>query len=155
MGEIVALRDKAANVKSYWGATLIFNAVFEKDIGCILQIADRVDGSIPDEKDRERFANIVGNAIDDVMQLTTAEQMTITPNDLAIIAIAKVLVFLSMEPAGKNVQQRKDRQKAIEMVLKRTGGKKTAPVAESTKIHYVDPVWMQSLPQKQEETNIR
>ena len=150
IGEVVALREKAANVRSFFGAQLIFNAVFEQDIGAIFQIAERIDGAVPTKEKREMFANLVGDALEDVMDMPISERVNINPEDVTIIAIAKVILYISMQSAGSNVQKRKDRQKAIEMVLKRTGGKRTEPVKEAVKLDYVEPEWMQQLPESSE-----
>lgn len=145
IGEVLEMRERAPNAKCYFAAQLIFCAVFETDIGCIQQVVERVDGTIPEEGERDKFANIFGDALDDVLELDNVEQLRIFPQDPCIIAIAKATYSISVCPVGKNVNKKKDRQKAIEMILKRTGGRKSEPTRETKVIEYVDPEWM-SLP---------
>lgn len=147
MGEIVKIAQTASNVRGMWGAGLVFNAVFDRDMGCIKQIAERIDGPVPDRKERDGFANILGDAIEDVLDYPAAEQTTVNQDDLGIIAVAKAVVYVSMMPVGNNVQLKKDRQSAVEMVLKRVGGKRMEPVKQLVMPEYVDPDWMPRLPE--------
>lgn len=149
IGQVAYLRETATNAKQYWAASLIFDAVFEKDIGLINQIATRVDGTVPNEKDRDKFANLVGEAIDDVMEYTNKEQCIIKEDDLCIIAIAKAIWFISTDHPGKNQSKKKEKQQAVDMILSRTGGRKVEPVKELTTTRFVQPDWM-SLPGGQE-----
>lgn len=144
------MREQALSARQYFAARLICNGVFEQDIDIIAEIVKRIDGTVPDKEDRKLFANLLGDAIEDVLDRQTADQMAIDPDDPTIIAIAKVVVWLSLRSVGANVQQKKDRQKAVNMVLNRTGGKRSAPVKEAVKLDYVEPDWMKGLPSKTE-----
>lgn len=146
IGEVNMMRERSNRVRNWFAARLICIAIFEKDIGAILQIADRIDGAIPDKSERDSFANLVGDAIEDVMDLPAGERIFVNEDDLTIIAMAKVIIWISMETAGGNVMKKKDRQKAIEMILKRTGGKRSEPVREAERLEFVEPDWMKALP---------
>ena len=80
LGEIAKLAQCTNHTKTEVVCTLIYNAVFgsvaearagifNPDIGLMEEIIKRVDGSVPDAKERENFANIIGEALDDVMEL--------------------------------------------------------------------------------------
>lgn len=142
VGEVAMLRESASNAKQYWTSSLIIDSIIEKDIGLINQIATRVDGTVPTENDRSKFANLIGEAIDDVMAYPDARQCVIQPDDLCVIALAKAVLFISLDHPGKNVSKRRDKQAAVELILGRTGGRKTEPVKELLTTNYVDPDWM-------------
>lgn len=145
VGEMMALRESARNARAYFAASLIFNAIFEKDIQAINQIVWRIDGVAPKAEDRHNYANIFGDAIDDVLDYDSDDQMQVFETDLCIIAMAKVVIHIALSKSGYNVQKKKDKQTAIDMVLTRTQGKKTEPTKPLLEGRYVMPDWM-SLP---------
>lgn len=149
MGEIVQLREKATNARTFFACSVIFNAVFDLDIGCISQIATRIDGTVPLENERDKCANLVGDAIEDVMNYEDMEAMSVSASDIAIIAIAKAMVYIAIQPVGKNTSLKKDREKALDIVLNRIGGRKSEPVREDHVLTYVEPDWMKGLPDEQ------
>jgi hypothetical protein len=150
MGRIVKSREIAQNAKQYTVASMIFNAVFEMDIDLIRTIALRIDGTIPAEDKREGYANILGDAIDDVLSLPLSSQLQITPLDRPIIAMAKALVFVATQPCGSNYAKRKERNLAAQMILERTGGRKVEPTRLAIETVYEDPEWLQ-LPSSDKE----
>ena len=143
MGDVVHSRDVAQNAKQYTVACMIFNAVFEMDVDLIRTIALRIDGTIPEEDKREGFANILGDAIEDVLSYGQPEQLQVTPLDPPIIAMAKALVFIGTQPCGSNYAKRKERNLAAQMILERTGGRKVQPTRLQVETKYVKPDWMQ------------
>lgn len=142
IGEVARMKETANTAKQYWAASLIVDSIVNKDINLINQIATRVDGTVPAESERDKFANLVGDAIDDIMDYPTAEQCIINSDDLCILALAKAIFFISLDNPGNNISRRRDKQTAVEMILARTGGRKTAPVREKLTTNYVDPDWM-------------
>lgn len=142
VSDIVYNREHAGNTKAYVVNSLIFNAIFELDIDLIKTIITRIDGLVPEEDKREGYANILGDALDTVLEYDTAEQSVVTGDDTAIIAIAKVLVVKAASPAGSNYMARKERNLAAQMVLERTGGRKTGPTKPMLETKYVEPDWM-------------
>lgn len=143
MGDVVRSRDIAQNAKQYTVASLIFNAVFEMDIDLIRTIALRIDGTVPEEDKRQGFANILGDAIEDVLSYEQASQLRVTPDDPPVIAMAKALVFVGTQPCGSNYAKRKERNLAAQMILERTGGRKVQPTKIDKQVEYVEPEWMQ------------
>lgn len=145
VGEVVKMRETSHNARSCWAATLVTDAIFGMDIGAISQIVSRIDGTVPATKDRNSYANIMGDAIDDVLDYTKAEQVKVRPGDLTIIALAKVVIAISMSDPGNNFSKKKEKQQAIEMVLQRTGGRKSEPTMNLLDTKFVEPAWMKGL----------
>lgn len=150
IGAMNKLREEAPNVRTQFVASLICNAVFEMDVDAIAQIAERIDGGVPEKGHRDGYANILGNALEDVMDCPTGPSQLVYETDPAIIAVAKVLLYVAMRPCGGNPAKKRERAKAIEIVLKRTGGKRLEPVREAVTVDYIEPEWMNSLPEKTE-----
>jgi len=143
MGDVVRSRDIAQNAKQYTVASLIYNAVFEMDVDLIRTIALRIDGTVPEENKREGYANILGDAIEDVLSYEQANQLQVTPQDQPIVAMAKALVYIGTQPCGRNYAKRKERNLAAQMILERTGGRKVQPTRLNIETRYVEPEWMQ------------
>lgn len=143
MGDIVMARENPGNnVKAYTVASMIFNAVFEMDVELIRTIGLRIDGTIPEEGKRGGYANILGDAIEDVLSYDHKDLLYFTNSDPVIIAMAKVLVFVANQPVGTNYAKRKERNLAASMVFERTGGRKTQPTKPLVAVTYVEPDWM-------------
>lgn len=142
MGEVVRGRERSINAKTFLVNCMIFNAVFEQDIELIKTIATRIDGTVPSEEERGGYANILGDAIEDVLSYESPQMLSVSAADTPIIAIAKVLVYTAACPAGNNVQQRKSRNLAAQMILERTGGRKVEPTRPKLETQYVKPKWM-------------
>lgn len=149
MGDVVRSREVATNVKQLTVNSMIFNAVFEQDVDLIRTIALRIDGTIPEEDKRAGYANIFGEALEDVLNRDVTDQMNIVPNDPPIIAMAKALVYIGTQPCGGNYAKRKERNLAAQMILERCGGRKVEPTRLEATIEYVEPEWMQ-LPSTEE-----
>lgn len=150
MSEIVKSRESAANARAYFVANLVCDAVFNQDIDVCKQIITRIDGAVPDEESRSGYANIFGDALDDVLGYEKADQLQIYPEDLGVIAIAKVVIFSSMKEVGRNFQMRKSKNDAIDLILNRVGGRKTKPTKPLLETTFEDPDWMK-LPASQEK----
>lgn len=150
MGDVVHSYDVARNAKQYTVASMIFNAVFEMDVDLIRTIALRIDGTVPEEDKREGYANILGDAVEDVLSYSKVNQLQITPLDKPVIAMAKALIFVATQPAGSNYAKRKERNLAAQMILERTGGRKISPTRAMIETVYQDPEWLQ-LPEPEEE----
>lgn len=142
MGDVVRNRERATDAKDYTVNGIIFNAVFEMDVDLIKTIALRVDGTVPEEGKRAGYANILGDAIEDVMGYEDRMMLQIYPEDPPIIAMAKVLVHVATQPAGNNFAKRKERNLAAQMILERTGGRKVQPTKPLLETKYVEPEWM-------------
>lgn len=143
MGDVVHSREVATNAKQYTVNSMVFNAVFEKDVDLIRTIALRIDGTVPEEDKRDGYANLIGAAIEDVLSYERADQMKVVPSDPPVIAMAKALVYIGTQPCGSNYAKRKERNLAAQMILERCGGRKVQPKRNDLQIEYVEPEWMQ------------
>ncbi len=143
MGDVVKLKETSVAAKQYVVSQMISNAVFELDVDLIRTIALRIDGTVPEAEKRAGYANIFGDAIEDVLSYTYARQMEIVPEDKPIIAMAKALVYIATQPCGSNYAKRKERNLAAQMILERCGGRKVQPTRPDRTIEYVEPEWMQ------------
>ena len=146
VGELVRLYQSSLNAKAYFVARTLLDAIINKEIQTIKQIIGRIDGGVPDAQKRKHYANIFGDALEDVLAYPDIEMMALQPEDYVIIAMAKVVVWVSMSDPGNNAQKRKDKQDAIQIILERTGGRKSEPTKQLTTTNYVNPEWMNSLP---------
>lgn len=151
MGDIVKSRDIAYNAKQYTVACMVFNAVFELDVDLIRTIALRIDGTIPEEDKRDGYANLIGDALEDVLSYENPASMQVFDYDTPIIAMAKALVYIGTQPCGSNYAKRKERNLAAQMILERCGGRKVGPTRVDHQIEYVEPEWMQLAEAKEEE----
>lgn len=143
MGDVVKSREIATNAKQYTVNSMIYNAVFELDVDLIRTIALRIDGTVPEEDKREGYANIIGDALEDVLSYSRADQMKVVPSDPPVVAMAKALVYIGTQPCGSNYAKRKERNLAAQMILERCGGRKVQPTRADRTIEYVEPEWMQ------------
>ena len=150
MGDVVKDLGTTNNTKQYTVNSMIFNAVFEWDVDLIRTIALRIDGTVPAEGDRESYANILGDAIEDVLSYPLNEQLNVHEYDSPVIAMAKALVYVATQPAGSNYAKRKERNLAAQMILERTGGRKVEPARPQLETVYVEPEWM-TLPSGEKE----
>ena len=150
MGDVVKNLGTSNNVKQYTVNSLIFNAVFEWDVDLIRTIALRIDGTVPSENERESYANILGDAIEDVLSYPLNEQLNVHEYDTPVIAMAKALIYVASQPVGGNYAKRKERNLAAQMILERTGGRKVEPTRPQLETVYVEPEWMQ-LPSGEKE----
>jgi len=142
MGEVAYSREVSENARSYTVTSMIYNAVVEVDVELIKTIILRVDGTVPSEKNRESYANLFGDALDDVLSYDRADQMMVTSNDTPIIAMAKALIYAATQPVGSNYQKRKERNLAASIILERVGGRKIEPKMLAIDTVYVEPDWM-------------
>lgn len=145
MGDVVRSRDTATNARQYFVANLIFSAVFEQDMALIDIIATRIDGTVPTTGERDSFANLMGDAIDDVLDRERSDQTMIRPEDPVIIALAKVVFHIAVGETKHDYNKRKDRQKAVEMVYSRTAGRRNEPVRLAIEEKFVEPSWLSNI----------
>lgn len=141
-GELVKMRSSSRNARTYFVSNLIVLAVFDMDIGLISEIVKRIDGMAPSKDDAQDYSRIFADAIMDVLSYNSAEQMTIYPGDTSIVALAKATVAIATAEVGKNMQARKDRQKAVSMVLDRVEGRRSEPARPAELVEYEAPDWM-------------
>ena len=142
IGEVLKTREITSNARTYFVSNLIWSAIFERDMGIIETIAKRIDGTVPVAGKRDSFANLMGDAIDDVLDMEDKNQTVIDRNDPTILALAKVVFHIATQPTEGNPVIRKDKQKAIDMVFERTSGRRVEPVRPHLETRYKDPEWL-------------
>ena len=142
IGQVSRDRSRALNARGYFVANVIWTAVFDLDISLISEIVKRIDGLAPAKGDMDAFSNIFGDALLDVLDYEHADQMRVYPDDPAIIALAKATVAIANADAGRNMQARKDRQKAVQMILDRTEGRRSEPAKPVEETVYEAPSWL-------------
>lgn len=145
IGQVVTGRDTAGTTKTFFVMNLFFSAVFDMDISLISEIVKRIDGTAPEKGGTDGCSSIFSDALNDVLNYEDAKRLTIFPDDPAIIALAKATVCIANSDPGMNMQARKDRQKAVQMILDRTEGRRNEPAKPTVAIEYKEPDWM-SLP---------
>lgn len=147
MKQVVNVRNTAANARMFLVCDMICNAVYDMDIGLVETIVRRVDGSVPERDKRDSFANMFGDALDDVLDMPMDDRLQVRTDDIPIVALAKVCVAIACNPnVGKNPNERKDRQKAADIILQRTGGRVVEPVRIEAKTAFAEPSWLSQLP---------
>ena len=154
-GDLFRMREFATNARSMFIANAGFNAIFERDISLLAAIVKRIDGTIPTEGDRYMYANMFGEAIEQVLGLEKKEQLHLSPDEPVIVSLAKVVVQTSMLPAGRNQTLRKERLLATEMVFERTQGRKVDPKRLPDQVAYIEPEWMSDLDEEDEDAEAR
>lgn len=145
IGQVVAGRDTAGTTRTFFVMNLFFTAVFDMDISLISEIVKRIDGTAPEKGGKDGCSSIFSDALNDVLSYEDARRLKIFPDDPAIIALAKATVCIANSDPGMNMQARKDRQKAVQMILDRTEGRRNEPAKPTVAIEYREPDWM-SLP---------
>lgn len=150
MGDLIQLRTAADKARTAFVCGTICNAVLDLDIGLIAEIVKRIDGAAPAKGDIDNYSNIFSDALADVLEYDQADQVRIFPSDPPIIALAKATVVISMADPGKNVQARKDRQRAVAMILDRVEGRQSEPERVKEIKEYSAPDWL-GLPEKEDE----
>lgn len=128
LGEICKAMETSANVKNYTACRIIVNAISECDVGLIKTIIQRIDGGIPKAEDMENYSNLIGKALEEVMEEEPDERFIFRLNtDTGIKCMAKAIVMAALQKTNNNVAKRKDRQMAADILLSRTGGLKNEP----------------------------
>lgn len=141
VAEICLTWSQSCNLKGFVIADMIMSAIFEPDINLINQIIKRVDGTVPNVERKDEYDNLIGKALDEVLKIEKKEQLTIHPMDLGMIALAKAIIYIATDKPGKNAMRKKDRTKAAEILLSRTGGARTEPVKQKLLTEYKRPEW--------------
>lgn len=128
--------------EKYWLSHIIRDAIAQMDIKAIQTIATRLDGGIPDKKNRDKYANYIGSFIDDVLKLPVDEVRMLRYEDPVFVALAKAIVHISLQ-VPKDSQAARDKNIATEMIFDRCGGRVPEPTKTTEEVAYIEPKWMQ------------
>lgn len=129
----------------YWISTVVRDAIAQLDIAAIKTIIQRLDGGVPDKKNRDNYANYIGMFLEEVMSYPIEEVRVLRFDDNVYIALAKAILHISLQkPIDNNA--RRDKNLATEIIFERCGGRVSEPVKELMDVRYVEPDWMNQLP---------
>lgn len=142
MGDLIRMRTTAPSARTAFVVSTMTNAVFDLDIGLISEIVKRIDGSAPQKGDMDAYSNLFSDALGDVLDYTQSDQMSVFPSDPPIIALAKATVAIALHDPGRNMQARKDRQKAVQMILDRVEGRRAEPAKPTELPEYRAADWL-------------
>ena len=142
IGQVVMERSRSLNARGYFVANTICCAIFDLDIGLIAEIVKRIDGLAPSKGDNHGYSEIFGDALLDVLDYGSQDELRIFPSDPVIVALAKAAIAVANADVGKNMQARKDRQKAVQMILDRTEGRRSEPTKPVEETVYEAPAWL-------------
>lgn len=142
MGDLMRMRTTAPSARTAFVVSTMTNAVFDLDIGLISEIVKRIDGSAPQKGDMDAYSNLFSDALCDVLDYTQSDQMSVFPSDPPIIALAKATIAIALHDPGRNMQARKDRQKAVQMILDRVEGRRAEPAKPTELPEYRAADWL-------------
>ena len=142
LADVMNMRVEAPTARSAFVANLISQAVFDLDIGLISEIVKRSDGLAPSRRDIDAFSTIFADAPSDVLEYKQPDQLRIYPRDTPIIALAKATIAVATSDPKNNMQARKDRQKAVSMILDRVEGRMSEPAKPVELPEYAEPEWL-------------
>jgi hypothetical protein len=165
---IGAIND-SPNAKSYLTSQMYTDAVFNQDIRVIQTIINRIDGGLPKDSDVEHYQTLFGDCMNEVLQLTSGEQLKVLPSDTVMMALCKSLYDIATTDiyheikSDKNgnkwsrrinpsTEKKQARDSALRLVLERAGGRKTATPSAPPNLGRIEVAdWIKSaLPQKEE-----
>lgn len=165
MGEVVSVSEgnrlsvgtaSCRNAADFLVARLFTDAVFSADVRSIQLIVNRVDGGLPKDVDVDSFRTEFGDCLNEVVSMTSGDQLKVKPEDTVMTALCKSLYALAVQdiywdeergrPRRPSDAQKRDRDAAMRMVLERCGGRKTLAELPAEKEDVEVAGWIASLP---------
>ena len=124
------------NAAMFLVSRLFTDAVFNQDIRSIKMIVQRIDGGLPKDTDVEDVQTMFGDCLLEILKMRNPERLKVSPKDTVLMALAKSLFDIAVEdiyydykknrPILKPSTDRKnERDMALQMVIERTGGRRT------------------------------
>lgn len=131
------------DAKSHLASRMFTDAVFNQDIRTIQTIINRIDGGLPKDTDVDVYQTLFGDCLNEVLSMTSGDQLRVLPTDTVMMALCKSLYDLSIEDIhhefktnkdgsrfsrkiNPSAEKRQTRDSARRLVLERAGGRKTA-----------------------------
>ncbi|MCF0108476.1 MAG: hypothetical protein HUJ59_05730, partial [Bacilli bacterium] len=150
--EINMLRETTTSIKQGFLCDLLTDAMFSvkkkiglwPDINLILTIVHRIDGTVPEEETRESYANLFGDALEEVMQLPDDKQSNPGFHEPILTALAKATIMIARAPAY-NAGERKEKAAAVDLIFNRMEGRKSGPVKAQLEERYISADWRKKL----------
>ena len=153
--------------RAHLASQMFTDAVFNQDIRVIQTIINRIDGGLPKDTEVDEYQTLFGDCMNQVLAMTTADQVKVSPEDSVMLALCKSLFDIAQrdiyhemksdEHGNKWARKRKPsteekqaRDSALRLILERAGGRKTAiPKKPETRDEVVMAPWIvQALPQE-------
>lgn len=139
----------------YLVCRMFTDAIFNEDIRTIQLIINRIDGGLPKDVEMGSYRTQFADCFDEIMQMTSDQQMKLHPDDSVMMALCKALYALATQdiywdaekgiPRRPSTDAKKDRDTALRMVLERTGGRKTIPKQAQQKETLEEAGWLKNL----------
>lgn len=130
----------SASARAYLVARLFTDAVFNQDIRAMQLIIGRIDGAPKNDEDMGSYVTEFTDALNAVLDIDDGSKLVVTPQDSVMTAMCKSLVDLAcMDIYGMararghkkpSTEQKQDRDNAMRIVLERSAGKRTTPIAK-------------------------
>ena len=151
-------RGNSENAADYLVCRMFTDAIFNEDIRTIQLIINRIDGGLPRDTEMGSYNTQFSDCFNEIMQMESDQQLKLRPDDTVMMALCKALYALAtqdiywdperMTRRRPSTDKKQERDAALRMVLERTGGRKTIPVAvkEHEEIESADWIKNLSLP---------
>ena len=169
MGEVVAIaenRRQFIGPDSHQGTTnaamflvcrLLTDAIFSQDIRAIQLVINRIDGGLPRDTEVDDYQTLFSDCLSEVMGMSSAAQLSVTPDDTVMMAICKALYALATQDIywddrRKQMRRRpptdlkQERDAALRIILDRLGGRKTLTISSRVHDEIEDADWISELP---------
>ena len=128
------------NARSHLVARLFTDAVFNQDIRAMQLVISRIDGGLKNDVEMSGYETEFSESLTAVLELEDGEKLKIVPEDTVMTAMCKSLVdmacrdiYSDARAAGKrkpSTEAKQERDAAMRIVIERSGGKKTTPIAQ-------------------------
>lgn len=145
------------NAAMYLVSRLLTDAIFSQDIRAIQLVINRIDGGLPKDVEVDDYQTLFSDCLERVMQMSTSNQLSVSPDDTVMMAICKSLFALATQdiywdPKKQRMRRRPptdlklERDAAMRIILERLGGRKT--LVTNAKVNEVieSADWIASLP---------
>lgn len=148
-------RGGSANAADFLVCRMFTDAIFNEDIRTIQLIINRIDGGLPKDTDMDFYNTQFSDCFKVIMQMENSEQLKLKPDDTVMMALCKALYALAtqdiywdperMVRRRPSTDKKQERDSALRMVLERTGGRKTIPVASKEHDEIETADWVKKL----------
>lgn len=85
------------NAADFLVCRLFTDAIFNEDIRAIQLIIDRIDGGLPKDIDMDGYRTQFSDCFNEIMQMESASQIKLLPDDTVMMALCKALYALSVQ----------------------------------------------------------
>lgn len=148
-------RGHSSNAADYLVCRMFTDAIFNEDIRTIQLIVNRIDGGLPKDVDMSVYQTKFSDCFNEIMQLDNTAQLSVKPDDTVMMALCKALYALATQDIywdsvrcckrRPSTDKKQERDSALRMVLERTGGRKTIPVAPHEVEEIEEADWVKNL----------